>query len=456
MQKGILLVGLLFACLGGYGQSTALQELLNTHGIRNAAVSVSVKRVSDGKEIVTYNQEMALTPASVVKILPTWFALQEKGADFRYRTNVFYTGEIKEGVLSGNIILSAGGDPTLDSRFFPKHSFVNALVEAVRQAGITKINGKLLVEGSEKGTDIPGSWVWEDISNYYGALYLPFNYRDNTFVLDFQTGAVGTPAKLVSVKPALPGIQILNKVKAAASRRDNAWIYGGAYSSVLCVKGTLPANRKSFKVKGALHDPASAYLAELEKKLIANGIRIEKNEVAEMKRVQLVHFDSPRLEDIVFHANKASVNLFAEALGVLAGGKEWEKSVSSLLVKAGINTQGITLYDACGLSPLDAIPSRVLTDLLLYIGRREHSAFFNSLPVAGVDGGLANYCYHYPSLKNNMKAKTGSMSGVRNLSGYLTDNKGERIAFTVLINHYTCTVAELQRAVGKFLSRLME
>lgn len=456
MKKGILLVSLLLTVVWGYGQSAALEELLNTDGVKNAAVSVSVKRVNDGKEIVACNAEMALTPASVAKILPTWFALQEKGVNYRYRTNIFYTGEIKDGVLSGDIIVPAAGDPTLDSRFFPHRSFVKNLVAAIQRAGIQHIGGRLLVEGAEKGTDIPGSWVWEDISNYYGAIYLPFNYRDNTCVFSFQTGVVGSVAKLISVYPALPGIEIQNEVKAAAANRDNAWVYGGPYSTVICVKGTLPANRKSFKVKAALHDPAMACINELKAELSDKGIRVESNVFADTTRTQLVYFDSPRLEEIVFHTNKASVNLFAEAMGKLAGGKEWQKEVSALLVKAGINTQGITLYDACGLSPLDALPARVLTDLLVYIGKREHSAFLNSLPLGGVDGGLSGYCHAYPQLNKKLQAKTGSMSGVRSLSGYLTNNKGERLAFTILINHYTCTVSQLQRAVGKFLSRLME
>ncbi len=457
MNKGILLIGfLLWTELCGYGQLSVLEELLNTNGMRNAAVSVSVKRVCDGKEIVSCNSEMALTPASVVKILPTWFALQEKGNNFRYRTNIFYTGEIKEGILSGDIIVSAAGDPTLDSRFFPHRPFVKNLVAAIQRVGITQINGRILIEGAVLGTNIPRSWAWEDVSNYYGALYLPFNYRDNICVFNFQTGAVGTLAKLVSIYPALPGIEILNEVNAATVNRDNTWIYGGPYSKVLCVRGTLPANRKSFKIKGVLHDPATACINELENMLTDKGIGVENNILTDTARTLLVYFDSPCLEEIVFHTNKASVNLFAEALGVLIGGKEWQKKVSALLIEAGIDTQGITLHDACGLSSLDALPACVLTDLLVYIGRREHSAFLNSLPLGGVDGGLAGYCHAYPQLNKNLQAKTGSMSGVRSLSGYLTNNKGERLAFTILVNHYTCTVAQLQRAVGKFLSHLME
>ena len=78
-----------------------------------------------------------------------------------------------------------------------------------------------------------------------------------------------------------------------------------------------------------------------------------------------------------------------------------------------------------------------------------------SLPVAGKDGGLSGYCIGATALKGRMQAKTGSMSGVRCLAGYLTTTGNERMAFTVLINHYTCTASQLQKAVGKFLQSLL-
>lgn len=456
MKRGFIL--LLFSVLCGMVQgqpSLALQELLETEGLRHAAVGISVRKVSDGSEIASYCPGMALTPASTAKLLPAWFALQEKGADYRYCTPVFYTGEIREGILSGDLILQASGDPTPDSRYFPHHTLVNALVAALQKAGVRQIEGRLLVEGAEQGTDIPGSWVWEDISNYYGALCLPFNYRDNTFTLQFRTVAVGTAATLVSVTPALPGTEIRNEVRAGAVKRDDAWIYGGPYSSVLCVRGVLPPDRPVFKVKGALHDPAAAFVAECTESLARKGIPVKGKSVADTSHTELTRFYSPRLEELVFHTNKASVNLFAEALGRLSGGDDWQAGVTALLARAGIDAGGVVVHDACGLSPSNAMPASVLTDLLVYISSRENAAFVRSLPVAGVDGGLSGYCHASPALKNRMRAKTGSMSGVRCLSGYLDRLDGERLAFTVFVNHYTCTVSQLQKAIGRFLVSLL-
>lgn len=433
----------------------ALQQLLQTEGLKQAAVGISVKSVSDGKKILDYQAEMALTPASVMKLLPTWLALQEKGPDFQFHTPVYYTGEVKEGVLAGDIIIKAQGDPALESKYFPQQSFLKVLVNGIKSKGIQNIQGRIIVEGVRKGTEIPGSWPWEDVSNYYAALYLPFNYRDNTYTLQFRSGEPGKPAELISVVPALPGVKIQSEVKAAGDHQDNAWIFGGPYSSVLCVKGTIPARRSAFKVKGAIHDPATVFTAEMVRELIRNGISIDQRTLAIKGEKGLITLHSPILAEIVFHTNKSSVNLFAEALGYLSARNEWAEKIKVALGQIGIDASGMILKDACGLSPMNAVPARLFTDLLVYTGQQKQDTFVRSLPVAGIDGGLAGYSYASPGLKNKLKAKTGSMSGVRCLAGYITRNNGEELAFTILVNHYTCTVAQLQEAMGKFLSSFL-
>lgn len=457
MKRGVLMCWCWLLLLPVFAQSPqeALREMLVSLNLRNAAVGVCVKRVNDGKVIAAHNENVALTPASVTKLLPTVFALQEKGGNYSYTTTLFYTGEVKEGVLEGDILLQAAGDPCLQSRHFPAYQLVSPVIAAIEKAGIRKIKGYIRVLGAEEGSEIPGSWPWEDISNYYAALYLPFNYRDNTCVLEFQSGKAGDSVRLKSVTPVLPGISIVNQVIASATGGDNAWIFGGPYSRVWYVKGSIPRNRPAFQVKGAMHRPAEVFIYELSEELRKKGITVEEQTVQSETKSELLTLRSPVLEEIVFHTNKASNNLYAEALGVLVAPENWPQKVSGLLKKAGIPADGITLKDACGLSPMDAVPARVFTDLLIYAYTEIGDPFLKSLPVAGVDGGLSGYCLNQPLLKNNLKAKTGSMAGVRCLSGYLTTRSGEQLAFTILINHYTCTASQLQQTVRKFLSALL-
>lgn len=447
-KNWIVLSGIILV-LPAYGQD-ALQRLRSVKGLEHAAIGISVKRTGDGKEVVAYAPQMALTPASVTKLLPTYLALKVKGSNFRYTTTVGYSGSVQEGVLNGNLIIRAVGDPCFDSRFFPEYSLIEQLLQKIEELKIREIKGRIIVVEDGHKADIPGSWVWEDISNYYGALYHAFNYRDNTYTLTFQSGKSGQLTRLTGIQPELPGIEFRNEVYASSRNKDNAWIFGGPYSSLLCVQGTIPANRQAFQVKGAMHHPAVIFENELKDKLVQRGIRIGNEMIPEDTFTSCMRTESPVLEKIVYSTNKFSVNLFAEALGSLAGQGNWTEKAGQLLKEAGVTTDGMVLKDACGLSVMDAVPAEIFTDLL--VKAYEEKAFVRSLPVAGKDANLNGYCRHIPRLQGKCLAKTGSMSGVRCLAGYLRTDAGETLAFTILINHYTCSSLQLQQAVGSFLA----
>ena len=434
----------------------ALMRLVGAECLKSAAIGVSVKQVEDGTVVAGYNPQMALAPASVTKLLSTAFALKEKGKDFRYKTEVFYDGTIQNGVLEGNIWLEPAGDPSLESSCFKEYKLIAPLAKAIQEAGIRHIKGQIRVRMPVNEEEyLPGTWVWEDISNYYGACYLPFNYRDNLYTLELKSGEAGTKTQVVKVVPKVPGVTFRNEVRASEKGKPDAWIYGGPYSSVQYVRGIIPQNRASFKLKGAMPDPARCFVQELTGQLAVLGIKVGQGKLKAGEKSELTVFISPVLEEIVFHTNKSSINLFAEALGKLAvGDKPLQEGMCGLLQEAGIEAAGVTLKDACGLSPLNGVPAEVFTDLLIWAKEQLGTAFVRSLPVAGVDGGLNGYYGNRTILKNNLKAKTGSFSGVRCLSGYVTAVSGKQLAFTVLINHYTCSGAELQQAVGLFLEEL--
>lgn len=440
-------------CLLGtslFAQSqTGLENFLNNSSLKNAVVGITIRDCSDGKELLNYQGQLSLRPASVAKLLPSAWALEKKGADFCYETRVFYSGGIRGQAIAGDVVIVPSGDPTPDSRYFPDSRFICKLVSTLQEKQIHTIKGRILIQ-TEKEVNIPGSWLWEDISNYYGALCHDFNYRDNTYNLNFTTGAAGTPARLLSVEPDVPGIRFQDQVKAAVAGGDNAWIFGGPYSEVFYVKGTLPAHQASFQVKGAMQQPENCFIKELTVRLAEAGIKIEGQNPEYPEREELYVYTSPCLEKIVFHTNKSSVNLFAEALGRLMAPLHYENAVKKWLAEQGIDTLGVILKDACGLSPQNAIPAETITHLL-YV-QRNNAAWVHSLPVAGRDGNLNVYLRHHPDLKGKLCAKTGSFSGVRCLAGYLTTASGKRLAFTLLVNNYTCPVSILYEAVGTFLS----
>lgn len=106
------------------------------------------------------------------------------------------------------------------------------------------------------------------MANYYlGLFIIHLIYRDNTYTINLKSGKPGTRTKIVSVEPSVPGVKLRNEVMASAKNANDAWIYGGPETATLLIQGTIPANRSSFAVKGAMHHPDACFRAELEKRL---------------------------------------------------------------------------------------------------------------------------------------------------------------------------------------------
>lgn len=445
---------LLFAfCLLGAGWGQGMpDDCWRCEALRHAIVGVSVKRVGDGREVYARNAALSMRPASVAKLIPAALALRAKGETYAYVTSVSLTGAIREGVVRGDLLVRASGDPALDSRYFPSSVFLQKIVDTLLSLGVKRIEGRIRVEEEGGEALIPGSWLWEDVANYYGAVCHGFNYRDNLFTLTFRSGEVGDSARLVAVEPSLPGVRIVSHVTASSGNADDVWLYGGPEAAVLHARGTMPAHRRAFAVKGAIHRPARVFVAELERRLAECGVAVGNGQVdGEAGGRLLFEHRSPALSEIVRLTNKRSVNLFAEALGRLVAPDGWESAVKRAFLVMGVDTSGLLLRDACGLSALDALPPSALTDLLLWACDSLGGAFLNSLPVCGVDGGLRFYASD-DGLRHNLRAKTGSMAATRSLAGYLTAADGEVYAFAVIVNNYACPPSEVQAAIRDFLS----
>ncbi|AZS29011.1 D-alanyl-D-alanine carboxypeptidase/D-alanyl-D-alanine endopeptidase [Butyricimonas faecalis] len=456
MKSGWLLFFMLISMVSALGQ-TRIDErnLWGRDEVKHAAIGVCVKNVETGQVVYEHNPGMALRPASVIKLLSSALALKREGDSLTYTTKVFYTGRIENGALLGNIVIQAGGDPTLDSKYFPQAGFMDSLVSKVENLGIQRIHGNIIIETEGEPARIPGSWPWEDVANYYGALYHSFNYRDNTYTITLKSGKSGTQTKIVSVVPAVPGVKLRNEVMASAKHGNDAWIYGGPEAVTLLIQGTILVNRSSFAVKGAMHHPDACFRAELEKRLKGKGIVLDKQKIKEGERHALLTMVSPFLKDIVYYTNKNSVNLFAEALGELISPTDYAKTVKAELSDMGIDSCGITLKDASGLSPANAVPAEVFTDVLIWARRYLSDAFVLSLPRGNVDWSLRIYSDH-PVLRGNVVAKTGSMSGVRALAGYLKTRQGETLAFTILVNNYVGDPVKVQECMRDLLKEVAD
>ena len=224
----------------------ALETFLSDPVLQNASVSITVTEVNSGATLASYDSNRSLIPASSLKTVTTATALSVLGADYRYKTELQYSGSIDEaGTLHGDLYIKGYGDPTLGTEWLDQAddmpTILSKFTTAIQAAGIKKINGHVIGDGSFFPTSpVASTWQWEDMGNYYGAGAFGLNLHENWYWLDFQQNMKLDSTPMVkTVRPEVPVVFIENLVRSAPrGTGDNAYIYGAP--SVSYTHLTLP------------------------------------------------------------------------------------------------------------------------------------------------------------------------------------------------------------------------
>lgn len=455
-----------------------VNKFLSDPQLKNASFTFLAVDMATGKVIAEHNPDQSLVPASVQKLVTTATALEICGRGYRTKTLIQHDGYIDSMcVLHGNIYIKGGGDPALMSKSFKKRYEYTLLdwADAIANMGISEIDGAIVGDASIFSDDmVPSTWIWGDIANYYGAGPSGLSWRDNLLKVQFKTGpAKGDSTEVVCMKPYIPEIQIVNRVKSAKIRNDQAYFYGPPYDPYRVVKGSLPLAKDSFEVKGAIPDPPLQAAFELECALHQFGIPVKYRATTvrqwkrdgiykKVDRVTIHETRSPALSSLVWHTNMYSVNLFAEhILNWIALRKSGRGSTGSgtIYVKKfwaskGVNTVGMYPNDGSGLSRFNALSARQLVGILKHMKKsKNYSAFNKSLPVSGKSGTLKNVGKGTLAAKN-LRAKSGTMTRVKSYAGYVTSRSKKNIAFAMILNNANCSSTQSRKKLEKIMVAL--
>lgn len=434
-----------------------LQILAADPAFNHGTLAFAAMNVDKGQMLAELNSGKALIPASIMKLYTTWAALKVLGKDHRFETQVSYTGEIIDGLLKGDLIVVAGGDPSLGSRYFSGRDPLGELKAALQAAGIEKIEGKVHYDLSvHHPHNTPRGYIWEDMGNYFGATPTALIWRDNTLPLHFKTGEAGNLAVLKTDLPEDKPYELHHRIYAANDNKDDAWFFSAPMTRLVYGEGSIPANQSDFVVKIADPDPVFSFHHELQARL---GMSLEHethySAFLPEARQELLTLMSPPLTEIISITNQQSVNLFAEALLLAIDRNVENKRIIGGLegVKAQLDAQRIPYaamrsMDGSGASPLNRISADEVLQLL-FIASMDPAFddYKRSLAIGGEVGTLKWY-FKDPALKGNVLGKSGSMKGTRNYAGYLTNKHGERIAFAFFMNDFD--EARKKEVISKF------
>jgi len=439
----------------------AIEEFLNTVELKNAHIGISIRNLKSGKEIYNLHGRQNFSPASNLKLLYTLAAIDQKGKEFTYQTNLYYNGKIVNRMLFGDLIIQASGDPSFASirmnDSLEKH--LNAIVSRIKARNIRLVSGKLIMELNGWRYPIPGSIPVEDIGNYYGTGAWGFNFNDNRLDIYLQRNEnENHPTKILFTKPQLSGITFVNKVVTAAPDTDDeAYIYAAPYNTLRYIMGTIPAGKNHFKLKAGMPNPPLSFLKILKEKLQQNGISIEDIQIKYTQNKYhylLWQYTSKPLIDIVKTTNDYSINHFSEALAWLiiqkdkpADGYLDKQKINDFFASYGFNNSDIE--DGSGLAPDNLIqPTEMTKFLKLMSDKLGKTTVLDILPHAGIDG-YAKYYLQNSKWQKNVWVKSGSVSKIRNYSGIFKSKSGKYYSFSIMTNFFKGKHQPVKKAIEK-------
>jgi len=425
---------------------------------------VSVVSLQTGEVLFAHGAERRMSPASNTKLFTAALALDRLGGKSRLATRVLATGAVDaSGALPGDLVIAGRGDPGWNPRRSGQAwaDVFAPVVEVIRRAGVRRITGDVIADGTYLRVPPHGaSWTADDLMEDYGAEVSGVVLDENYVEMDVAPGAtLGAPATISWRQPghglALDARVITGPAESVPALR----VVRLPGESVVRVFGSISLGGKARLLEATVPRPAAWYASELIAALRVAGIAVDGRprgvrwpEAPEEPRASVVlgAVESQPVRDLVRVMMKDSNNLRASLLFDLAGEltrlpgtPAWRTSeelgaadLQAFLAERGIPADEAILEEGSGLSRNNLVTPAVIVALLQRMaGHREAAAWFDSLPVAGVDGSLETRFRGGPA-ERRVWAKTGTLRWAHSLSGYVDTVGGARLAFSVMLNRH--------------------
>lgn len=447
MVLGMGLLGLLLSQIGlsSNAINTTITKLLRTLD-QPAHVGIVIRSLKTGKILYSHNAQQLFEPASTLKLFTASAALRYLKPDFHFKTTVSTTGKIKHGTLYGDVTFVFTGDPELTT-----DDLDNLIATLVKQ-GVKRIRGHVYLDTTayDHVFYAPG-WISDDLSYGFGAPTAALILNRNRFAVRITpANRVGRRPKIAAIGLPSSVIDIANWMRTTKryyktcpitihSEADNRYMFRGcmgkdSHSQVrsLAVRDLPPY--AGFLLKKLFHDHGIDYRGKIERRRQERGTRV------------LAVHQSPALRDMVKEMLKNSDNLTADAVLKKLGERyygvqsTWGNSVRAmqhiLAQPTHIDFAKNLIDDGAGLSRYDLVTPLSLARLLYYDYRDKNifPVLYRALPIAGKDGTLWNRMRFDDD--GRVHAKTGTMTGVTALAGYVRTRHNGDLSFVVMINNF--------------------
>jgi D-alanyl-D-alanine carboxypeptidase/D-alanyl-D-alanine-endopeptidase (penicillin-binding protein 4) len=452
-----------------------IEEMARQPALEPGFFAVKIVSLDTGNVIFEQNANKFARPASNMKLYTVAAAFDRLTPDYHFLTSVYAREKVDDGKIKGDLIIYGRGDPSFAARFNNGDYFksINDLADRIVAAGVKRVKGDLVGDESYlNGAPLGSGWEWEDLQWSYGAQVSALTVNDNAIDLTVKPGdKAGAPVVITTGPPAI-FMTISNRATTSArGSKSDLQLYRGVGANALEITGSLAVGDNGFAGSVAIPDPALAFVSMLRDALIKRGVKIDgrtrtvgarsgasivpnpllvtvqpTNIPPQPLPFEIASMQSPPFSLIAAHTLKPSQNLYTELilrrLGTPRISPNQTNEEAGLIVvrdflrQAGVADGELALSDGSGLSRNDMITANATVQLLTFMSKHRYAAQFReALPIAGVDGTLRTRMKGTPA-EGNLRAKTGSLSSVASLSGYVTTAAGERLVFSMMLNNY--------------------
>ncbi len=458
-----------------------IEQIAHQPALEPGFFAVKIVSLDTGSVIYEQDAHKFVRPASNMKLYTVATAFDRLTPDYHFITSAYVKEKPEDGKVKGDLVIYGRGDPSIAARFNNGDYFkgINDLADRIVAAGVKRLKGDLVGDESYfNGAPLGSGWEWDDLTWSYGAQVSALNINDNAIDLTVKPGArVGAPVVVTTGPPAAGFMTIANRaITSARGSKNELQLYRGVGENTLEITGSIPLGDAGFIGGVAIPDPALAFVSMFRDALVKRGVKIDgrvrtvnarsggsivpNTSVASppstivSSPVEIASLQSPPFSLIAAHTLKPSQNQYTEIIlrtlgkvrltpmgqSLMATNQDNETAglevVRNFLHQAGVGDSDLVLSDGSGLSRNDMITANATVQLLTFMSKHKYFAQFrDALPIAGVDGTLRTRMKGTPA-EGNVRAKTGSLSSVASLSGYVTTAAGEHLVFSMMLNNY--------------------
>ncbi|HET7710815.1 MAG TPA: D-alanyl-D-alanine carboxypeptidase/D-alanyl-D-alanine-endopeptidase [Thermoanaerobaculia bacterium] len=446
-----------------------LNSLVNGSVARSADSSIQIVEVDSGRVVAERNPRQPLAPASNMKLFTTGAAIDLLRPTFSVTTGVYARGNLDpNGVLEGDIRIVGKGDPTIGGRFHDGRA--TAVIEEwaadIKRAGIRTVRGNLIFEyGYFDTTYVHPTWPADQLVNWYEAPVAAFSMQEGCVQVRILPDRVGRPC-IVQFEPPTSFVSVQN---SCVTGRGLPFVTRLRGSNTVIVRGGVPARTGATEVFITVENPIQYFAAVTNETFARSGVRVQGQIIITPQEARdgwrLLAKHTTPLNILVYVVNKKSQNHYAEQVLKILGAElkkdgSWEAGsavVSDWLTgKVGVAPQEIRMTDGSGMSRLNRASANSFIQVLRYMWKSPHREdFVSSLPYSGDPDSKFGNRLRQPPYARQVYAKTGYISGVVGLSGYVHAASGKVYAFSFLFNRYRIGVYAIYRLQDEMLKELI-